>query len=507
MPLIGDYDPAGYVTGDYATYPPLPDGDGLYQPSMWWNSTGTGTMDGHPVQPTDRIYVVGKGRTYGEWLYGDLVYGGPAGYDWPVELVTWVIWSDEGQPPNWVDPYPFTGCPLGDYAPDWRIVIDAYYNDAAGSRTYGELNYGDEVYGDPGAGTPGWHELTREAFAVNVTVGTSDGSDVVPVTELILDLWDDDATTVDISPVNYFTVRLDSPVRVGVFDPGWKYHPLAAGVVRAIEDTHDTLPRYVTITAFGADAKLSTSLANWQRPSEMLSARVRALLAAALYPLDDLHDYPRDTLLSADVKAGIVNARAEMDRTAMSGGMSFDTTPRADLRMRDWPLTPTETVLRVVDCITPDTEGALLSGSIGFSADDAELLNNVIAANNTEPPTVAQAMDSLSVGTYGPFTEAMGFPRADLAFTDVAAATAWCQRVADRYGLAISRANDITADTDLDPAWVPWLADLDTGQAISVERTELIPFKLDGLVVGFEHRIIRDRWQTTLHTDTITRTT
>jgi hypothetical protein len=154
----------------------------------------------------------------------------------------------------------------------------------------------------------------------------------------------------------------------------------------------------------------------------------------------------------------------------------------------------------------PAPRTTVLSGSIGFTADDTELLNNVIVSNNADPPVVAQALHDYSVGVYGPFSEAMGFPRRDLAFTDTAAATAWCQRVVNRYGLAISRANDIEADTHLDPAWTPWLADMDTGQAIKVERTELQPFTLDAVVVGFEHRITRNRWQATLHTDTITPT-
>jgi hypothetical protein len=292
-------------------------------------------------------------------------------------------------------------------------------------------------------------------------------------------------------------------VRVGVFDPQWKYWPLATGVVRSIKDIHDTLPRYVTITAYGYDAKLSTSVPGWQRPGEQLSTRVKALLAAALYPVADVEVYPRDSSLSADNLAQTINVRAEMDRTAMSGGMQFDTTVRADLRLRDWPLTPAGTPLHVVDCAV---DGAVLSGSIGFTADDEELLNNVIATNNAEPPVIAQAKDNYSVGVYGPFTEAMGFPRTDLAFTDQTAATAWCQRVANRFGLAISRANDIDADTELDPTWVAHLAALDTGQAIRVDRTELEPFTLDAVVVGYEHRLIRNRWQASLHTDTITRT-
>jgi hypothetical protein len=355
MALVGNYDPAGYVAGNVATYPPLPPGATLYQPSMWWNSTGTGTMDGAAVVPGDRIYVLARGRAYGELLYGDEIYGGPGADDWSPGFVTWYIWSSAGLPPNWVNPYPFTGCPLGDYAPGWNIVIDSYYNDATGSRTYGELLYGEGVYGDVSGSTAAWHELTRETFAVNITVGTSDGSDVVPVTEMILDLWDDDATVVDISPINYRTARLGSLVRVGVFDPVWKYHPLATGTIRAIEDTHDTLPRYVTITAYGIDTKLSTSAPNWQRPAEMLSTRTKAILAAALYPVADVEVYPRDTLLTADTKPQTVNMRAEMDRTAASGGMMFDTTPRADLRLRDWPLAPTGDLLHVVDCVDPDT--------------------------------------------------------------------------------------------------------------------------------------------------------
>jgi hypothetical protein len=235
----------------------------------------------------------------------------------------------------------------------------------------------------------------------------------------------------------------------------------------------------------------------------MLSARVRALLAAARYPLTDIAVYPRDFALTADVQEKTINVRAEMDRSAASAGFQFDVSPRSELRLREWPLAPTGTQIQVVDC---PTAGAVLSPSIGFTVDDDELLNVVIVSNNTVPPTVAKAEDAYSLGAYGPFSEAMGFPRTDLAFADQLAAVDWCHRVADRYALAISRANDIDADAAVDPGWVPLLAALDTGQAIRVTRTELDPFSLDGVVVGFEHRLIPDQWVATLHTDTITKT-
>ena len=97
----------------------------------------------------------------------------------------------------------------------------------------------------------------------------------------------------------------------------------------------------------------------------------------------------------------------------------------------------------------------------------------MIATNNATPPLIGQASHAYSVGVYGPFSEAMGFRRTHLAFSDQTAATAWAARVAARFGLAISRANDIEADTDLDPTWVPWLAALDTGAPVKVDRTEL----------------------------------
>ena len=101
MALVGNYNPAGYVAGSFATYPVLPVGATLYQPSMWWNSTGTGTMDGHKVVPTDRIYAVGKSRNYGDLTYGAMEYGSPGVGDWSPSEVTWYIWSNAGKPPTW----------------------------------------------------------------------------------------------------------------------------------------------------------------------------------------------------------------------------------------------------------------------------------------------------------------------------------------------------------------------------------------------------------------------
>ena len=515
MPLVADYDPSGYTAGNFATYPPLPDGVTLYQPSMWWNSTGTGTMDGAHVDPGDRIYPQGRARLYGDFNYGDAVYGNPRDEDWPPAVVSWLIW-DASLPPDQQPPFPHSGCPYGEfgqYTPgQWRIVVEALFNDLVGSRTYGSGLYGDDVYGDVnGEGRLLWHDVTRPAYNITAAVGTSDGAPAVPVHTVEVSFVDDDGTWLDYAePAYWYQPFVGSPLRVGFLDPAHKYWPVVVGTIEQIRDEHDTLPRYVTLQAFGNDTTLSTDVAGWQRPAELTSARFKALMAAGAWRYGDSQVvYPTgDAGLHADKAPTDVTVRAEIDRTVLSAGWFFDTDPWGAPRLREWPHVPTGTPVEVADCLgEPATPpGARLSPRITLLADQSKLLNVAMIGNAADPQINVRAEEEFSVSRYGRRSKAMGFPLAGLAFADQNAAAALVVRYVNRWAFIVRQVEAVEADTLVDPSWLPTLAALDTGRAIHATRTAFHPLTIAGVIVGYSHTITPDRFTSTINVSTTTQT-
>ena len=360
MALVGDYDASTFVEGNYATYPPLPPGATYYQPSMYWHVSGAGTVQGQPVVVGDLLFATqGSGRLLGDLLYGDQIYGGLSDGDWTVSQVFFLRWDSTRPPPD-LDPYPNAGClftrgdlPYGDWAPGWRIVIDAYYNDIRDSRVYGELTYGDEVYGDAGSlGGPSWVDITQPAYSIVTGDGNRQGEQHVVVAEVVIELLDPDGSWTDLAePWTWYQPQPGTPLRVGFIDPQYRYHPVIVGQLERIEDVHDVPKRVVALRGFGQLMDLVVDIAAHQRPSEMLSTRFAALTALAGWRWDDGSVvFPGDIALHADLQPRDIVVRDELDRTVQSAGWFLDSDRRGRMRVREWPHVPQEPELVVVDC-------------------------------------------------------------------------------------------------------------------------------------------------------------
>ena len=503
----GPYDPAGYDPANHATWPQYRPPAVAYQPGMWWTSTGTGTIDGQPVGPGDFLFAAYKPRGYGELLYGDGDYGSTLAGDWDPVNVRFVVW-DASLPPWQQPPFPNAGCPFGDDFPGWRIVIDALYQDTP-TRTYGMFDYGDDTYGDTETPLLRWADITRPGYQVNVTVGTVDGAQSVAVEEIAVQLVDDEGLWVDFGvPARYFQPFVGDPIRVGFLDPGLSYHPMAVGTIETIRDDHDTLPRYVTVQAFGHMSHMVNTVPFWQRPEELTSQRIAALVAAGDWRFNALDlSYPGDVTLRADEQPADRVVRNELDRTAASAGWSFDCDKWGSLRLRTWPLEPTGEPIVATDCIADGPPGALLSPLMGFVSDLSQILNVVILTNTAQPdPGTVNIKDDQSIGRYGRQSQTLGFPMFGLAYRDTADVAAFANRVLARLANIVDHAEAVTGDTLFDTAWLEVLVDLDTGQPIHTARTGIRPFDLDGVVVGYEHLITPGRIETAIHTATTTPT-
>jgi hypothetical protein len=175
------------------------------------------------------------------------------------------------------------------------------------------------------------------------------------------------------------------------------------------------------------------------------------------------------------------------------------------MRVRSWPHEPAGPALIVVDCADGD-DGVLVAPSITFANDQSQLLNYVIVSNAADPIVEVRAEDDMSLARFGKRGRSLGYPKTGLAFADRTYTAGWVQRIANRYAWITRHIEDVLVDTELDQGWLAALADLDTGRAITVERRGIRPLTLDGVVVGFQHTITPGRWQSTLHTSTITGT-
>jgi hypothetical protein len=505
----GPYNPATYNPANPATWPQVKPPAVLYQPGMWWTATGPGSIDGQPVATGDYLFAVYRPRLFGDWLVGDGGFGATPAGNWTTHDVRFQAWN-ASLPPEQQPPFPIAGCAFGDNFPGWRIVIDAMFYDVP-SRTYGQLNYGDNVYGDTGEiTTRRWVDITRPAFQVNVTVGTEDGGPAVSVSELNIEMHDDTGRWFDIAEPAYYNLPfVGDPVRVGFLDPALAYHPIAVATIETIRDEHDTLPRYVSLQAFGNDMDLVNDHLYWQRPAEKASARFAALMVAGGWRFSPLDmTYPRSDIdLHADLKPIDIVTRTEIDRTAMSAGWFFDTDRWGAPRLREWPHQPTGTPLQIVDCVEDDTPpDALIAHRISLGADQSQILNVTVVSNQNDPQSVVRAEDEVSISRFGRKSKAMGFPMSGLAFAHDYDAAALVVRYANRWAYIVRHVTDIGVDTDVDTAWIAELVDLDTGRAVTVTRTHVHPLVLDAVVVGFEHQITPYRFESTINVATLTPT-
>ncbi len=516
MALVGTYDASTWIDGNYATYPQRPAGVPYYQPTMHWEVVGAGTIQGQAVVVGDLLFATqGSGRLWGDNLYGDQIFGGLSHGDWTVEQVFFVKW-DSTLPGPIRPPYPNAGCPFtrddmadGNWAPGWRIVVDAFYNDLVGSRTYGADTYGSEVYGDAdNDGLPKWVDITRPSFQINCGDGTTDGNQSVVVSEIVVQVLDDTGVWFDMAePAIWYQPGPGTSIRCGFIDPQFRYHPVMTGQIERIEDVHDEdHPRVVAVRAFGQIMDLTVDVLGVQRPAELAVTRFRALvdLAGWRWGEGDVV-FPGDAPLIADAQPHDIVVRDELDRTVQSVGWFFDADRYGQMRVRTWPHEPAGPALIVVDCADGD-DGVLVAPSITFANDQSQLLNYVIVSNAADPIVEVRGEDDMSLARFGKRGRSLGYPKTGLAFADSAYTAGWVQRIANRYSFVTRHIEDVTVDTQLDQGWLAALADLDTGRAITVQRRGISPLTLDGVVVGFQHTITPGRWQSTLHTSTITGT-
>lgn len=513
--LVGDYDASTFVLGNFATYPQLPPGAPLYTPSMRWNVTVAGTVHGQVCSVADQLFATGGGgRTYGELTFGGELYGRHREFAWTVAEVFFFRWDSTRPPPD-TDPYPNAGCPFtpphgvnGEWAPGWNIVVEVFYNalGTARSRVYGELAYGAEVFGGSTTNRYAgrrWVDITHPSFHVELGDGTVDGLQVTPVAEAVVTTIDEAGEWFDFAvPETWFQPQPGDPLRVGLIDPNYNYHPLFTGELERIEDRHDgEHPRVVSLRGFGMRIELTVDKPQVQRPREMASARFRDLAVMAgpswndgsvVYPADD-------AMLLADVEPHDIVIVDELDRTVTSVGWTMDTTARGRLRVRQWPLAAQGAPIVAIDCYGQDRT-QLTAHVMNLANDQSRLLNSVVSSNTAAPTALSiEERDPISVSRFGPRGRTYGYPKTGLAWELAATATAWARRILDRFALIVRHIESIEVDTLVDQGWLPVLVDLDTGRPVTTMRTGVRPLTFDTIVVGWHHVLEPGRWTSTIN--------
>jgi len=121
-------------------------------------------------------------------------------------------------------------------------------------------------------------------------------------------------------------------------------------------------------------------------------------------------------------------------------------------------------------------------------------------------PITVQAIDPASVAIYGPRDNSLGFPATGLAFATAAAGQDLVERVRARYSRTVTHVEPVAVDTYVDAGWLEVLADLDTGEYVTVTRRHPVPFTLGSIVVGLVEVITPDRVQAVLSMTTTTPT-
>ena len=117
-----------------------------------------------------------------------------------------------------------------------------------------------------------------------------------------------------------------------------------------------------------------------------------------------------------------------------------------------------------------------------------------------------QSTDPTSVALYGPRDNSLGFPATGLAFQWAFDGQALVERVRARYSRTVVHVDPLAVDTLVDPGWLAVLADLDTGEHLTVTRHHPTPFTLESIVVGVVEQITPGRIEATLSTTTLTPT-
>ena len=520
--LVGTYDASTFVLDDTSTYPQLPAGVTLYQPGMHWLVTVEGTVFGQTAHEGDLLFALPSVRPYGSYTFGDFRYGGSDREgSWTVDEVWFLVWVANLPPPDQV-PYPNSGCPftspeqpLGHWAPGWRIVVDAWFDDDTLTRRYGTSFYGNEVYGSNPSPLGGarWVDITEPSFTIEMGDGMQDGGPRVTVSEVDIQFIDPTGRWFDIAePITWTQPQPGTPLRVGLIDPFYRYHPLISAEIERIEDVHDgEHPRVVAVRAFGRIMDLVVDVPQVTMLGEMASTRITNLAIAAGWRWDtDGIAFPPtgDAPLTAEVEPRDIVVRDEMDKSCQAVGWFLDSSRQGRMRVREWPHVPSGEPLLIVDCHHGEAQpklGRHVAHQMMFLNDESQLLNYVVTTNNAKPDAASIVrQDVMSVERYGKRGRAHGFPQSGLPWADAAAAAVWVERVRSRFSFITRQVEALEVDTHVDRDWLATLADLDTGRAVTIERTGLRPLKMQGVVVGWRHRLSPGRWTASLFVSTIT---
>jgi len=384
--VIGDqgpFDPTGFIEGDPSTYP-VPLGGDPYAAGQFWTLTASATIGGDALVAGDLLYVVSFGRDYGAGTYGGGSYGWNEFGPWDAFEVGFRGYG--ATLPAWERPAPpYTGCPMGDRMPGWRIVIEAQYlSTIAELRRYGEGTYGSGVYGDTGVHTDPavvpWNDITEENFGVLINVGNTDGNPVVAMSEARFDFRDAAARLFSMTqPESWYGPRVGTIIRVGVLEPSLEYHPLFVGRIETVNDIHDVPPRHVEVDAFGMIFDTVQSLPGWSRPAETADVRLRETGLASGYQWAPPHPFPAEpgpSLLA--LPANNVVARNALDLAAISAQWYVSAYPDGRLRVRPWPENGVGgQSLNVADCAEHDGEtdpNRVVFGDINYLEDGDQVV-------------------------------------------------------------------------------------------------------------------------------------
>lgn len=523
--LVGTYDASTFIENDYATYPQLPPGVTLYQPGMFWLVEVEGYVYSQHVLPGDLLFVLPNPRPYGTFTFGDKRYGGSdRNGEWTVDEIWFLAWDAHLAPPDQV-PYPNSGCPftsdeqpLGNWAPGWRIVVDAHFNDDTLQRRYGTSFYGNDVFGtvESPLGGARWVDITEPSFSIETGDGMQNGGPRVTVSEVDIQFLDPVGTWFDIAtPATWFQPQPGTPIRVGLIDPAYRYHPIITAEIERIEDVHDgEHPRIVAVRGFGRIMDLVVDVPQVPFPAEQASARFNRLVDLAGWYWDDgTVTFPTgDAPLLAEAEPRDTTIREELDVTCQSVGWFLDSDKRGRMRVREWPHLASGEPIPVTDCfhpeINPNVPQAVLdkrvSHSIVFANDESQLLNYVVSTNKAEVPASIVEVEDVSVARFGKRGRAYSFPLTGAPWADPVATQVWAERVKNRFAFITRQVESFEVDTLLDEGWLKVLADLETGRGVRVERTGLRPLRMDGIVVGWRHTLTPGRWQSSVYLSTLT---
>lgn len=368
------------------------------------------------------------------------------------------------------------------------------------------------------ANEPTWVDVTPKGYAIRIIRGDTEARLTVPVSEATIDWIDPEGELFPLSPS--LAVQRPGPgtyVRVSVVNPDGDFFPMFVGRMDEIIDDHaaDGV-RTATVRAYGIESELSTVLTTWDRANgEFAQTRLEAALTEAEWSWASWEgDWPLrdngDAFQLRDVQSPSTTALAAIDNAANGAGWVADFKPDGTPRVNEYPLLPDDSELPIVAVDKKGEPDGYAASRIVYRHDFAETLNYV---ELTRPATPAGAgeqtvvrEDEPSIAQVGQRSLALGFPVRDSSFYLQSDFYAFAERVLERYLDADVRVAALGVDSKTDPRWLDELYLLDRRKPILTKRLGLLPdypLEVLGLVVGFEHLLTRNRWESVIHTTTV----